>query len=51
MSKKEQMRWTKQRAHLLLQLRVKTLNDELAEHFRDWYPKINLEGSSFTAAA
>jgi hypothetical protein len=51
MSKKQQMRWTKQGAHLLLQLRVKTLNDELAEHFRDWYPKINLEGSSFTAAA
>jgi hypothetical protein len=46
MSKQQQMRWTKQGAHLLLQLRVKTLNDELAEHFRNWYPQIKLEDSS-----
>lgn len=40
------MRWTKEGAHLLLQLRVKTLNDELEEHFHNWYPQIKLEGSS-----
>lgn len=51
MSKQQQMRWTKQGAHLLLQLRVKTLNDELAGYFRNWYPKIQLEGSSVIMTA
>ncbi len=36
--KKQQMRWTKCGAHLLLQVRVKVLNDELSENFRKWYP-------------
>lgn len=36
--KKQQMRWTKRGAHLLLQVRVKVLNDELQENFRKWYP-------------
>ena len=38
MVKKQQMRWTQQGAHLLLQLRVKTLNDELKEVFESWHP-------------
>ena len=38
MAKQQQMRWTKKGAHLLLQLRVKTLNDELREVFCKWYP-------------
>jgi hypothetical protein len=36
--KKQQMQWTKRAAHLLLQMRVKTLNHELATVFRRWYP-------------
>lgn len=37
MVKKQQMRWTQKGAHLLLQLRVKTLNNELRDHFCKWY--------------
>jgi len=32
------MRWTKEGAHLLLQVRTKTLNNELKETFQKWYP-------------
>ena len=38
MVKKQQMRWTKQGAHLLLQVRVQTLNGDLRDTFRQWYP-------------
>jgi hypothetical protein len=38
MVKKQQMRWTKQGAHLLLQVRIKTLNNELKSCFNSWYP-------------
>ena len=38
MAKKQQMRWTKRGAHLLLQVRTKTLNDELRSKFETWYP-------------
>lgn len=38
MSKKQQMRWTKEGAHLLLQTRVKTLNNDLRDQFVQWYP-------------
>jgi hypothetical protein len=33
MVKQQQMRWTKRGAHLLLQVRVQTLNDDLREVF------------------
>jgi hypothetical protein len=36
--KRQQRQWTKRAAHLLLQMRVKTLNHELALLFRRWYP-------------
>ncbi|MGI9284294.1 MAG: ISKra4 family transposase [Pseudomonadales bacterium] len=36
--KKQQMRWTERGAHLLLQVRTKTLNDELRPTFEGWYP-------------
>jgi hypothetical protein len=51
MSKKQQMRWTKEGAHLMLQLRVKTLNNELGEHFRNWYPQIKLQNNNLDANA
>ena len=37
--KKQQMSWTLEGAHLLLQTRTKVLNNELDEVFRRWYPK------------
>ena len=37
-TKRQQMQWTPQRAHLLLQMRTKVLNDELDDLFRGWYP-------------
>jgi len=38
MVKKQQMRWTTEGAHLLLQIRTKTLNDELRDKFCEWFP-------------
>ena len=38
--KKQQMRWTPRGAHLLLQVRVHVLNDELGAAFQRWYPKL-----------
>jgi hypothetical protein len=38
--KKLQMRWTPRGAHLLLQVRVHVLNDELGAAFQRWYPKL-----------
>jgi hypothetical protein len=38
MVKKQAMRWTPEGAHLLLQVRTRVLNDELARDFRRWYP-------------
>jgi hypothetical protein len=41
--KKQQMQWTKRGAHLLLQTCVKTLNGELGEVFKRWYPDMQVE--------
>ena len=38
MVKKQQMRWTKRGAHLLLQVRTRVLNEEYRETFSGWYP-------------
>jgi len=38
MVKKQQMRWAPKSAHLLLQVRAKVLNGELAEVVQRWYP-------------
>ena len=38
MVKKQQKRWTPRGAHLLLRVRTRVLNDELAAAFRRWYP-------------
>ena len=40
MVKKQQMRWTKRGAHLLLQTRTKTLNGELRDTFCSWHPNM-----------
>ena len=36
--KKQQMRWTPKGAHLLLQVRISVLNEELQGKFKQWYP-------------
>jgi hypothetical protein len=41
--KKQQMQWSKEGAHLLLQNRTRTLNRELAKTFRRWYPELTCE--------
>ena len=41
MVKNQQMRWTRD-AHLLLQIRTRVLDDQLADDdFRRWYPGFN----------
>ena len=51
MVKKQQMRWTKKGAHLLLQVRIKALNQELRPAFEKWYPKMQQENSLFLPLA
>jgi len=54
MVKKQQMRWTKRGAHLLLQVRTRVLNEEYRETFSGWYPGMRItsgtEGSQELAA-
>jgi hypothetical protein len=38
MSKSQQMRWSPQGAHLLLQVRISVLDGRLREDFARWYP-------------
>ena len=38
------MRRTKKGAHLLLQVRIITLNNDLHRIFQRWYPKVKLAG-------
>jgi len=38
MVKKQQMQWSPQGAHHLLQTRTAVLNDELRKQFEQWYP-------------
>jgi hypothetical protein len=47
--KKQQLQWTKRGAHLLLQMRVKTLNQELGTVFQRWYPHLQLEEEPLAA--
>ena len=47
--KRQQMQWTKRGAHLLLQTRVKTLNQELGAVFQRWYPALQLEEEPLAA--
>ena len=51
MVKKQQMRWTQMGAHLLLQVRIKTLNNELKKCFCKWYPKMEQEKETILQTA
>jgi hypothetical protein len=53
-AKKQQMQWSKQGAHLLLQTRTKTLDGTLRDLFTRWYPAMPANenvGALSTAAA
>jgi hypothetical protein len=43
--KKQQMHWTPEGAHLLLQTRTTVLNDELEGVFRKWYPQFRAQAA------
>jgi len=49
--KKQQMQWSKEGAHLLLQTRVRTLNGELAGIFKRWYPDLDVKAEEMPIAA
>ncbi len=49
--KKQQMRWTKQGAHLLLQVRAQVLNADLRLTFARWYPAMTSTDVSAALAA
>jgi hypothetical protein len=46
MVKKQQMRWSPRGAHLLLQVRTRVLNDDLATDVARWYPGWQLTGAA-----
>ena len=50
MVKKQQMQWTPEGAHLLLQVRTQVLNDAWAATFRTWYPGFRPEQAHQTPA-
>jgi hypothetical protein len=49
MVKKQQMRWTPEGAQLLLQVRTRTLDGELAAAFRAWYPAVGMDHHAIPA--
>jgi len=51
MVKKQQMRWSRQGAHLLLQVRTKVLDEELRNTFQRWYSGFNLSDENLKQAA
>ena len=51
MVKQQQMRWTPRGAHLLLQVRTQTLNDDLRSTFGRWYPGMQKDGHQEQEAA
>ena len=50
MVKKQQMQWTPEGAHLLLQVRTQVLNDDWEATFRTWYPRFHPVPAQTTAA-
>jgi hypothetical protein len=46
MVKKQQMRWSRRGAHLLLQVRTRVLNQELCASFRRWYSRFETENKN-----
>lgn len=50
MVKKQGMQWSKEGAHLLLQMRTRVLNGELDQQFRQWYPKFRPQSAASAEA-
>jgi len=50
MVKKQQMRWSPRGAHLLLQVRTRVLNNDLAGDFARWYPGLTNSDQPLDAA-
>ena len=50
-AKRQQMQWTKRRAHLLLQTRTRTLDGTLRPLFERWYPGLANDNGAETAHA
>lgn len=48
MVKKQQMQWTYEGAHYLLQTRVAVLNNDLHEYFERWYPSFSINAQDKT---
>jgi len=51
MVKKQQMRWSPTGAQLFLQVRTQVLNNDLAAHFKRWYPGFTHHGDPVELAA
>jgi len=51
MVKRQQMRWTKRGAHLLLQIRTRVLNEDLRNTFSRWYPGMETDSKAQAIAA
>jgi hypothetical protein len=51
MVKKLQMRWTREGADRLLEVRVKVLNGSLEDAFRGWYPRFHHPSARVQKAA
>jgi len=49
MLKKQQMRWLKRGAHLMLQIRTRVLNDEWGATLCGWYPGMKLTAEPMAA--
>ena len=48
-SKRQQMRWSKPGAHLMLQTRTRVLDDTLRAKFQSWYPGLfNVQNANHT---
>ncbi len=43
MVKKQQMQWSTQGVHYLVQTRTAVLNGELRDQFKQWYPSMKVE--------
>jgi hypothetical protein len=46
MVKKQQMQWSPEGAHYLLQTRTAVLNGELRNHFEEWFPAMKPQRES-----
>ena len=49
-AKTQQMRWSQQGAHLMLQTRTRTLDGTLRDTFEHWYPGLSAQAETRMAA-